>query len=555
MKIKKIIILLCILINQTSYTAETLFFDIDENSFEDSTENGDYSLEIAQLINQTRDPADCVFTTQDLVDIAVGTLGLPSLEQFNIYKYTNPPVIRSLHDLPSLRPWYGCDDKLCFYATFFFNPMVHAYFTRCGSFLSDYLFISQEDALIAELENLLPNGEIPQVLPLFNVARLQQRRLGVMLGASKCFGNVRFNMAIPLFYQELNFYLTQAQVDALNASPFFGGIQPQPVSEGAQNLGFAIFDPNTFIDRHLISDKIGLGDIRFYLDYMLFNETRCPLRIGGLLTLPNSTVFRHSIIGSNFEKCHPGPGLSLEEILVLQCMAEGSPTDPLTLDAKNKLAALSQSYALQFLDRLSATVIQNSLGQEQVSYGFLAEAFIELTENSHLCLFFEWYQFLQGRQDRPVRLFISPGQSLDRDYNTPGLAQDNLTFLQQRFINILFPPIAQVKVQRGDVINARFYTKTDWRVLQWNIGYDLWWQGRERLYGCAFTPANAQLDLKSAERPTALQGKIFGGCNVQRAAEDYETFGWRLGLKAEATVNNYGIGNDWLIGVDFVADF
>lgn len=554
MKTKKIIILLSLLLGQFSHAAELASLDIDEEGFEDFNENGDYSLEIAQLINQTRAPS-CVFTTQDLVGIADSTLNFPTLLQFNAYKHTNPPVIRSLHDLPSLRPWYGCDDALCFYATFFYNPMFHAYFTRCGSFLSDYLFISQEDALIAELENLIP--EIPQVLPLFNIARLQQRRLGVMLGASKCFGNVRFNMAIPLFYQELNFYLTQAQVDALNASPFFGGIQPQPVSEGAQNLGFAIFDPNTFIDRHLISDKIGLGDIRFYLDYMFFDDTRCPWRVGGMLTLPNSTVFRHSIVGSNFDKCYPGPGLSLEEILVLQCIAEtGGPTDPLTLDAKNKLAVLAQSYAIQFLDRLSATVLQNSLGQQQVSYGFLTEAFVELTDCTHLCLYFEWDQFLQGQEERPVRLVISPGQSLERDYEDPTLAQDNLTFLQQRFINILFPPIANLKVHRGDIIKARFYTQTDWRILQWNIGYDLWWQGRERLYACTSCALpNAQLDLKSAERPTALQGKIFGGCDVQRHPEYYDTFGWRLGLKGEATVNNYGIGKDWVIGVDFVADF
>ncbi|GEM_PF-3402409 len=552
MKIKKIILLLCCLTTLTTYPQQ---LSLDEIGFDDflSDEPADYSQEIEQLVHQTRLPS-CEFSTQNLVTLAVTGNVLPALLQFNAYKFTHPPVIRNLHDLPSLRPWYGCDDALCMYGTLFYNQMFHANFTKCGTHITDYLNVAEDDALIGELESLIPF--VPEVLPLFNQARLQQRRLGIMLGASKCFGNLRFNVAVPLFYQELNFYLTQDQVDALNGAAFFGADQPIPIPDNPQNEGFSVFDPNTFIERHLLSDKVGLGDIRLYLDYMLFDDTCCPVRLGGQVTLPNNTVIRHSILGSNFDKCYPGPGLSFNQLLTLQCISDQMSDDPLILQAKNDLAALGQSYALQFLDRLSSTVIQNSLGQRQVSYGFLGEAFVALTNYTNLCVFFEWDQFVKGHEDRAVRLAITPSESLERDYTNPALAQDNLTFLQQRLINILFPPIANLTVKQGDIIKARFYTQTNWRVFQWNVGYDLWYQDKERVLTCnTCALPTAQLDIKTAGKPAALQGKIFGGFNVQRHPEYYETFGWRAGLKGEATVNNYGIGKDWLVGMDFVADF
>lgn len=529
---------------------EDLFFDL---TFESNNEM--YGREIEALLHQTKFPG-CEFDTQDLIDIAVGPfLNLPNFLQFNVYKFTNPPVIRNLHDLPSLRPWYGCEDSLCVYADLFFNKMAHAYFSKKGSYITDYLSIATDDAIIGEIEGLIPN--IPDIIPLFNNARMEMRRAGMMIGASKSFGNWRLNGAIPLYYLEQNFFLTQKEVDALNASAYFGGGQPIPDSLNAQNAGFAIFNPNTFINRYLVSDKIGLGDIRIYLDYMFAPETPYATRVGGQLTLPNNTVIRRSIIGNSFSKCSPGPGLSIGQLAELQCIAElNDPTNPLILQAKNDLSALAQNYALNFLERLSSTVIENELGQRQASYGFLAETFLAITHSTNICLFFEWDQFIKGYEDRPVKLVITPSQSLDRDYENPALAQDNLTFLQQRTLNILFPPIANLQVKQGDIIKARAYSQTNWRILQWDIGYDLWLQTKEQVmtcYNCALP--SAQLDIQSAQKPAAMQGKLFGHINLQKHPEYYETFGWRIGLAGEATVNNYGIGKDWLVAIDFVADF
>jgi len=191
-------------------------------------------------------------TPEVLVQFAAG-LNFPTLLQYNVYRYTNPRVIRNLHDLPSLRPWYGCDDKLCLYGTFFLNEMPKAYFTHCGKTVTDYLFVSKDDALIQALENLAPDADVPTIIPLFNGARLQMHRLGVMLGASKCFGNLRFNAAVPVYYLAWNFFLNQTEVDALNATPFFNGGQPLSNDQTA-TVGYSTFDPNTFIDRHLVSE-------------------------------------------------------------------------------------------------------------------------------------------------------------------------------------------------------------------------------------------------------------------------------------------------------------
>ena len=554
MKTKKILILLCFIISTRSYsTISSLNFDDISLDTLDDELNSQYDQEIAQLLHQKSSDICDSLTPEFIVEFAVDPLNFPTLLQYNIYKYTNPPVIRNLHDLPSLRPWYGCEDKLCLYGTFFLNDMPRAYFTHCGTTIADYLFVSEDDALIQALENLAP--AVPTIIPLFNGARLQMHRLGVMLGASRCFGNLRFNAAVPLYYLAWNFFLNQTEVDALNATPFFNGGPPLPNDE-TETVGYSTFDPNTFIDRHLVSDKFGIGDIRLYLDYLFCNETRCPFRIGGMLTLPNNTVIRHSIIGNQFSKCYPGPGLNTEQIACLFLTSQGESDDPQTLAAKNELVGLAQSYGLQLLDRLSATVLENQLGQRYVSYGALVESYIGITDCTNLCIFFEWDQFVKGREDRPVKLVITPSQSLDRNYADPALANDNLTFMQQRFLNILYPPIANVQVKEGDIFKFRVYSQTNWRVMQWDIGYDLWYQAKERVLTCCTCALpTTQLDILTAGRPSALQGKIFGHFNVIKAPDYDGDFGWRLGLKGEGTVNNYGIGKDWLIGVDFVADF
>lgn len=553
MKRNKFAILLCLVFSTSTYAMDTDDIGFDEES--DTPINTEYDQEIAALMQQTR-AAECDIDTQTIVDTLATQANLPFLEQFNVYKFTNPPVIRSLHDLPSLRPWYGCTDKLCFYSTFFYNQMFHAYYTKCGTFASDYLFIDKDDAIIGAIENLVPTLGVADIIPLFNTARLQMRRLGAMFGVSKCFGNWRVNAAVPLYYLELNFFLTQKQVDALGV--YFSGGQPVPVdADFGQNKGFTIFDSNTFVNKHVISDKVGFGDIRLYLDYMFAPESRYPTRFGGMLTLPNSTVMRKAIAGNSFSKCNPGPGIDFTLAADLVCQATlGSTSDPLTLSAQNALIALGQSYAVQFVDRLSATVLENSLGQKQVSYGFLAETFLGVTNCTNLCLFFEWDQFIKGNEDRPVKLVITPSESLGRDYTDPAQAQDNLTFLEQRADNILWPLITNVKVKQGDVFKFRIYSQTNWEFFQWDVGYDLWARTKEIIAVCnTCVVPNAQLDIKTAGRPSALQGKIFGHFNMQKYPEYYENFGWRIGFCAEATVNNYGIGKDWLFGVDFVADF
>lgn len=555
MKTKKIVILLCFIASTQLYCSISSL-DFDEMSLDDiPVGTSEYDQAIDTLLNKDANLCEILtpeFIVQSITSGDFLPIKLQDLLQYNIYKYTNPPVIRILHDYPSLRPWYGCQDKLCLYGIFFLNDMPNAYFNRCPC-LKNYLFIAQEDALIGDLEDAIP--DIPNILPLFNTIRLQMHRLGVMLGASKCFKNLRFNGAVSLYYMAWNFYLTQTQIDDLNDTDYFNGGAPLPNGEG-QNVGFAIFDPNTFINRYMVSDKVGFGDLRMYLDYMFCQETRCPFRIGGQLTLPLDVVLRHSIIGNQFSKCYPGPGLNLEQIACLILTSQQIGDDPQILVAKNELAALVQNYALQFINRLSATVLQNHLGQRYVSYGALFELFMGLTNYTNFCVFFEWDQFIKGHEDRPVRLALTPSQSLDRDYSDPALANDNLTFLQQRTINILYPPIVNIQVKSGDIFKFRFYSQTTWRTMQWDIGYDLWYQAKERVA----TPSipiwpNTHVAILSAAKPAALQGKLFGHFNVIKASDYEEAFGWRLGLKGEGTINNFGIGKDWIVGLDFVADF
>lgn len=221
MKAKKFIIFLIPLVY-----AQDDIFDIDISSFDaDFASVTENNMDEINLIARQNNQADCPLTDPvTILAVISGFMG-QNILPFNLYNFTNPPVIRSLHDLPSLRPWYGCGDRLCMYGTFFFNEMPRAFFTKCGTTIGDYLSVNEEDSIIQEIQNILEQFNvdlnIPVILPLFNIARLQQHRVGAMLGLSKCFGNVRVNGAIPLYYLAYNFFLTQEEVDALTKATFF----------------------------------------------------------------------------------------------------------------------------------------------------------------------------------------------------------------------------------------------------------------------------------------------------------------------------------------------
>ena len=392
-----------------------------------------------------------------------------------------------------------------------------------------------------------------EILPLFNNILLEQRRIGIMIGASKCFGNWRCNVAAPLYYLEHNFFLSQQELDALQTSSYFADI----------NNVYQPERPEDFITHHLVSDKIGLGDFRFYGDYTFFNDTRNPLRVGAQLTLPNSSVINRAINGNSFNPSPAQPPLSFTEIAALICQATGTdPADPRIKEAQFLLGSLRQSYAVLFLDRLAANLAENSLGQRQVSYGLLLEYQRRITDFTAFHLFFEWDQFVQGAEKRMVKLALSPGDALDRNYDdafldsNPTIAQDDLTFFQQQAINILYPPFIPLKVKQGDIIKARAFSATTWHAMEWMLGFDVWYQAKEILtpYCNTFT-LYGPVDIPAAARPSALQGKLFGQLTAISHKPTPDTFGWRSGLRGELTTNSFGIGKDWLVAIDFIADF
>ena len=83
------------------------------------------------------------------------------------------------------------------------------------------------------------------------------------------------------------------------------------------------------------------------------------------------------------------------------------------------------------------------------------------------------------------------------------------------------------------------------------IGYDLWWQQKEKLGTIkAPEPERSILRKKIATRPGAFQGKIFGSATMFKKGPQCNC-DWSLSLYADKTFLRSGIGKDFNIGLRF----
>ena len=251
-------------------------------------------------------PASTIVTilTTDNPDLLDGhtPIQLQNILQSNFYLHTNPPVVRSLHELPTLRPRLYCPDFWAFSADPFFNQTHEMFFTKCSPHIESYLNLS-EDFLATIDTDEFTAVTIPKVLSIFGNIALEERRIGIMLSSWKEYCNVIFSAALPAYYLEHNFFLSQKNQESIENQFLFSG-----------NTGIVLPGLNfdTFVNQHLVSDKAGIGDLRLQALYDLSRERR-ELYVGGQITFPTAHAFINGIIGNKFCKTKQPPFIRLSK--------------------------------------------------------------------------------------------------------------------------------------------------------------------------------------------------------------------------------------------------
>lgn len=495
----------------------------------------------------TRD--DSCVSKQDVINSLL-EIGIVNAIQHDIYCVTNQPQQRSVLRLPATTIYFGRTDNWGFGFNFFYNQTLKQYFTAHSPFIGSYIQLNRNSDFFQELEldGLLTEDQLkfPEVIELFSTIKLQERRCGFILGGHKKHNNFAFTIEVPFYWLEQNFFITQDEVDRIQGAPLF------------QNAGAGNDESGTkaFFMKHLVSTKFGIGDLELLGEYTGVQTDCSNLTVGARFIAPTAAAIdgRRSelwfgdilLFGGRFCLSAPPYPFDFYEIFKLVLCA------PPSEETKAKQAAydIATNFAVGALDKLTANVADMPLGQRHFSLGPTLEYTYQAGTRTSIVTKGILEYFFPRKE---TRLFLVNLPAIDfvRNYSNPEddpvVADENMAFINEQFINTFYPTPACVKVHPG--ISAEWYIAAvyDSRGAHAEFGYDFWFQGKEHITANTYTQAR-HLNIDKGIKPWAYQSKLFvkiiGNCN-----------NWHLGLQTDITVDSRGIGKDVTLAANYTMDF
>lgn len=520
-------IVITLLLCSSMYVYADQSFDDELLSF---LNQADCSIESVQATRAL----DCP-TPQEIIELLTG-IQLPEILSNDIYLYTNPINVRNIIDTPILG--FKRDSLRCSVASidFFYNQMRKAYFTCNSPFLDSYIALT-DPALLADLKrlnDLFPDADIAELLAMFGVLKLEERKAGIMGYLHHENDQWVTRWKTPLYYMEHNFFLTDEEQKLIENSTFFtanDAINPQSGRDEAEQFG----------RQHLVSDKVGVGDSRFGTLYKFCWQEDLQIAAGLEFTIPTAFTIKRGLLGGRFSKCCPLPIFSLQEVIDL-FLCEGPE------QRNNRRKGLEQALAFltSALDRLTANLADTPLGN---GHHFGIAPVVEIYSKYNDCFSFWFYgaiEYLAPANESRYFIRKKNKAEFNRDYDNPDDAETNLAFLNEQLIETLNPFCVSTCVRPGVLVKLR--PMIEWDLSKYNlfVGYDFWWQGKEKFVKFHCDPAfiNTRA-LQKGYKPKALQQKLFAElwahCYATSAVEV------KLFVKGDYTFANKGIGKDFTL--------
>jgi len=484
---------------------------------------------------------------QGIVSLIIGLDAICLLQQ-DLYKRTNELNQRSLLDYGLFLPqkFYCKPNTLGFHT--FYNQTTRDNFTRTSTDIESYLAIFKP-TLIQEIIRVIDNAgfELPidpqAILPLFKCATIQERRTGFMMHyMHRWQNNVRLRLMAPLYYLESNFFLTPQELDRIE-----------------EQLG--ITDPeedDRFARNHLIADTFGLGDTRLNLDMPVVRSGSTKSRIGLMATIPTAFAIKKGLYGSHFKPPMRQAPIDLCTIFNLAVQDDDA------------LIQLGQQLAYDFIDHLSANLIQSPLGNGgHFGIGLYMRSKIKLnslikrpwakhTIRSRTSLEYlvphREKRFYIECDDTPrfeaLGLLRPTNEIIDEIFEDPAYARQVLSFLQEQLTDKFFPFVLSTKVQPGLIFRwtSRYiYERPEWG---WYAGTDTWLTSKEKLKNI-HVPKNypQPLNERIAHKPFGYQVGFLGSV-FWKPKKDL-----LISLNSQYNFTSTGIGSDYLISFNLEKTF
>ncbi len=460
----------------------------------------------------------------------------------DLYRKTTGPVTRrSLLDEPALIPDNFYNNYWTFTVDLFYNFSPKVFFTKNSAFLSCYIDLTNEN-IINELDSVeFIEADVPGILGLFHTIKLQQHRAGLMVNVARQWDRWLFNVRMPLYYMLENFYLTNDEIKAIENNPFFssddGGVGTSPKD-----------DVMLFALKHLVGDKLGVGDMRASFLGHLYSSPRQNLWFGLQVTLPTAKTFKRGIIGGEFDPDEPIPPFNLQHFFnVYFCNTNQTLANTVII---NELT----NFLVSALDRLSTILINAPLGNGK-HWGIGPE----LDFRYHFDEYFSMhiYSALQAfapHHEPRFYLLDKTQEDLVRDWRDPALAGENLALLNRLVVSTLFPVGIETTIHPGltfQINEAFMYKNSHWDL---KLGFDYWYQASEKMSALLpVVPCDLPFNRVKAHRPAAQQGKLFASGGYYDILQD--CIDWYICLNVDGTVLNTGIGENYTFSLRFGAEF
>jgi len=512
------------------------FFDDDDDPFINEFSD----MVGSDLSTRKIDPSDIINLLCEI--------GAKEILKTDFFLQTNPLNQRSLLDEPLFEP-----DR-CYFAYpwvigfhIFARKKDRSNFTFRSTCLDSYLALSQP-TLLERLQNTIDifrelldepqfNIDIEKIFELFSRTTVEERRGGFMFHMMRQWQNKTFRLLLPIYYLESNYSLSQADQDAIAEE--FGAINEE--------------NQEDFKKRHFISDALGVGDTRLELDVDLVEKGTFLIRLGAQATIPTAFRWGGGFRGTLFPKPSTFPAFDFDRLFQL---AE----NPGKENMKTAFDLLSQ-FLLGSLDRISANLLDPTLGNGgHLGFGIFLRSYVPL----HSLIKRSWAQNLSYANRISVE-YLFPGtqkrffinkineQEFNRDFSNPNDAQENLTFLEEKFIERIYLRAFDTKIQPGVILRWSSKLCHQGKRLGFNVGTDFWLQDKEKIRTIDVPKSvRKQLDIAKAIPSVAYQGKIFGSV-VVKANQSQRT--WFISLNADGTISNKGLGEDYGVSLNIETTF
>jgi hypothetical protein len=488
--------------------------DVDDNFYSDSITYRKPTYTPAQTL---------VAFTRSCSDDVAGIVEAQKIFIQDLYRFTHPINQRSLLDLPQSY-FYYCLPPVCACKEWeptiqlFYNGNYKDNFTKDSTSISSYLAFDN----IPNLEQFGLEIDARRVLSLFEDLKIQEQRAGLMIGVLKKFDTWFLSFKAPFEYLIRNFFLTEAEKRAIETDPLFNDLNPTTDDEE---------EMMRFARRHLIADRLGIGDTRVYIGKTFIEKPRIEFDFGALLTIPTAFALLKGIYGHHFSKNIPAPNLNLNQLLNL------------AMTDITQAEELIGQFLLEALDRLSRILLETGLGNNgHLGIGAFAEYRMKVMPKLEFRTRAE-LEYLLPAQERRFFIHRKNFEEFER-LNNPIDCDQSIQFLQQQIVETFFPTGFNTTVFPGFIFKfTNALSGLMANKVQVSLGHDLWWQQQE-FFGKIKAPQQEVDRLRKdiAIRPPAFQSKLFASVTYFRNGSQFD---WCLTAFGDKTFLRSGIGKDF----------